>query len=76
MFGTLFRSPAVKQTTQLFGTSVAQTGLVGFMGLNWVRAMKTKTSVKKFCQDCYMVRRKGRVFVYCKTNKKHKQRQG
>jgi large subunit ribosomal protein L36 len=40
------------------------------------RGFKVRTSVKKFCKDCYMVRRKGRVYVYCKTNGKHKQRQG
>ncbi|OBA23724.1 hypothetical protein METBIDRAFT_111825 [Metschnikowia bicuspidata var. bicuspidata NRRL YB-4993] len=41
-----------------------------------VRTFKVRTSVKKFCKDCYMVRRKGKVYVYCKSNGKHKQRQG
>lgn len=41
-----------------------------------IRTFKVRTSVKKFCKDCYMVRRKGRVYVYCKSNGKHKQRQG
>ncbi|CDO57661.1 similar to Saccharomyces cerevisiae YPL183W-A RTC6 Protein involved in translation [Geotrichum candidum] len=41
-----------------------------------MRGMKVKSSVKKFCKACYIVRRKGRVYVYCKTNPKHKQRQG
>ncbi|SCU81103.1 LAFA_0C02762g1_1 [Lachancea sp. 'fantastica'] len=40
------------------------------------RGFKVRTAIKKFCSDCYMVRRKGRVYVYCKSNKKHKQRQG
>lgn len=40
------------------------------------RGFKVRTSVKKFCNDCYIVRRKGRVYVYCKSNGKHKQRQG
>lgn len=40
------------------------------------RGFKVRTSVKKFCSDCYIVRRKGRVYVYCKSNGKHKQRQG
>ena len=44
--------------------------------LNSIRGFKVRTSVKKFCKDCYMVRRKGRVYVYCKSNGKHKQRQG
>ncbi|NQU83441.1 MAG: 50S ribosomal protein L36 [Parcubacteria group bacterium] len=37
--------------------------------------MKVKTSVKKICRDCQVVRRKGRVYIIC-TNPKHKQRQG
>ena len=40
------------------------------------RGFKSKSAVKKFCKDCYIVRRKGRVYVYCKSNGKHKQRQG
>lgn len=44
--------------------------------LESIRGFKVRTSVKKFCKDCYMVRRKGRVYVYCKSNGKHKQRQG
>ncbi|MBU2109870.1 50S ribosomal protein L36 [Patescibacteria group bacterium] len=38
--------------------------------------MKVRTSVKKICKDCKMVKRKGRIFVICKKNPKHKQRQG
>ncbi len=37
--------------------------------------MKVRASVKKICKNCQIVRRKGRVFVTCKTPK-HKQRQG
>uniref|UniRef100_A0A060TBP4 Ribosomal protein n=1 Tax=Blastobotrys adeninivorans TaxID=409370 RepID=A0A060TBP4_BLAAD len=40
------------------------------------RGLKVRTSVKKFCSDCYIVRRKGKVYVRCKSNPKHKQRQG
>ncbi|PRT52752.1 54S ribosomal protein RTC6, mitochondrial [Wickerhamiella sorbophila] len=40
------------------------------------RGMKVGASVKKYCAHCYIVRRKGRVYVYCKSNPKHKQRQG
>ncbi|CUM65776.1 uncharacterized protein PRCAT00003424001 [Priceomyces carsonii] len=47
-----------------------------FQPLIFNRGFKVRTSVKKFCKDCYMVRRKGRVYVYCKSNGKHKQRQG
>ncbi|MDD4531163.1 MAG: 50S ribosomal protein L36 [Candidatus Pacebacteria bacterium] len=38
--------------------------------------MKVKPSVKKICKDCKIVRREGRVYVICKKNPKHKQRQG
>ncbi|MEA2113109.1 MAG: 50S ribosomal protein L36 [Patescibacteria group bacterium] len=37
--------------------------------------MKVKSSVKKICAQCKIVRRKGRVRVICK-DPKHKQRQG
>ena len=38
--------------------------------------MKVKASVKKICNNCKIVRRKGRVYVICSSNPKHKQRQG
>ncbi|HEQ65310.1 MAG TPA: 50S ribosomal protein L36 [bacterium] len=38
--------------------------------------MKVQASVKKRCENCYMVRRKGRIYVYCKKTPSHKQRQG
>ncbi|HLD25706.1 MAG TPA: 50S ribosomal protein L36 [Candidatus Andersenbacteria bacterium] len=37
--------------------------------------MKVRTSVKKMCAKCSVVRRRGKVFVIC-NNPKHKQRQG
>jgi large subunit ribosomal protein L36 len=44
--------------------------------LSLVRGFKVKSSVKKRCEHCYMATRKGRVYVLCKVNPKHKQRQG
>ncbi len=38
--------------------------------------MKVKASVKKICRDCKVVKRKKRVYVICKKNPRHKQRQG
>ena len=38
--------------------------------------MKVKSSVKKRCEHCYTVRRDGVLYVYCKKNPRHKQRQG
>ncbi|AFY78705.1 MAG: 50S ribosomal protein L36 [Spirulinaceae cyanobacterium] len=37
--------------------------------------MKVRASVKKMCEKCRVIRRRGRVMVIC-TNPKHKQRQG
>lgn len=37
--------------------------------------MKVRASVKKMCENCKVIRRKGVVRVICKT-KNHKQRQG
>jgi large subunit ribosomal protein L36 len=37
--------------------------------------MKVRSSVKKRCAKCKIVRRKGRVYVICE-NPKHKQKQG
>lgn len=37
--------------------------------------MKVRSSVKKMCSNCRIVRRKGVVRVIC-PNKRHKQRQG
>ncbi|SPO24460.1 uncharacterized protein UTRI_03728 [Ustilago trichophora] len=40
------------------------------------RGMKVRSSVKKFCDGCSVVRRKGRLYVICSKDPKHKQRQG
>lgn len=37
--------------------------------------MKVRSSVKKMCEKCKIIRRKGVVWVICQ-NPKHKQRQG
>lgn len=37
--------------------------------------MKVRPSVKRICENCKMVRRRGVLYVICK-NLKHKQRQG
>lgn len=37
--------------------------------------MKVQASVKKRCEHCKIVRRKGKVYVICKKPR-HKQRQG
>ena len=37
--------------------------------------MKVRSSAKKICDKCKVIRRKKRVYVIC-DNPKHKQRQG
>ena len=37
--------------------------------------MKVRASVKKMCDKCRIIRRKGKVMVIC-DNPKHKQKQG
>jgi len=37
--------------------------------------MKVRASVKKLCEHCKIVKRRGVIRVIC-TNKRHKQRQG
>ncbi|MFQ5823422.1 MAG: 50S ribosomal protein L36 [Calditrichaeota bacterium] len=37
--------------------------------------MKVRSSLKRICDNCKIIRRKGRVIVICK-NPRHKQRQG
>jgi large subunit ribosomal protein L36 len=38
--------------------------------------MKVRPSVKRRCESCKIVRRKGRLRVICKADPTHKMRQG
>lgn len=38
--------------------------------------MKVRSSVKRICEHCKIVRRRGVVKVICAQNPRHKQRQG
>jgi large subunit ribosomal protein L36 len=38
--------------------------------------MKVRSSIKRMCGACRIVRREGRNYVYCEKNPRHKQRQG
>ncbi len=38
--------------------------------------MKVRTSVKKMCNNCRIIKRKGVVRVICTRSGRHKQRQG
>ena len=41
-----------------------------------VSIMKVRASVKRVCENCKIVRRKGKTYVICSANPRHKQRQG
>ncbi|MCL2675302.1 MAG: 50S ribosomal protein L36 [Firmicutes bacterium] len=38
--------------------------------------MKVRASVKPMCDNCKIVKRKGKVFIICPKYPSHKQRQG
>ena len=38
--------------------------------------MKVRSSVKRLCLNCKIVRRRGVLRVICSSNPRHKQRQG
>ena len=38
--------------------------------------MKVRTSIKRLCEACRFVKRRGRLYVVCTKVPKHKQRQG
>ncbi|XP_058536017.1 large ribosomal subunit protein bL36m [Ochotona princeps] len=44
-------------------------------GLQPALGFKTKGVLRKRCRDCCLVKRRGRWFVHCKSNPRHKQRQ-
>jgi ribosomal protein L36 len=49
--------------------------LSDFPGPSRSSEMKVRASVKRICENCKIVRRKGRIYVIC-SNPRHKQRQG
>lgn len=38
--------------------------------------MKVRSSVRRICENCKLIKRRGVVRVICKSNPRHKQRQG
>ena len=38
--------------------------------------MKVRTSIKRICEHCRIVRRRSKLYVICARDPKHKQRQG
>jgi small subunit ribosomal protein S8 len=46
-----------------------------FICLIYTKSMKVRSSVKKICEKCRIIRRRGKILVIC-SNIKHKQSQG
>jgi large subunit ribosomal protein L36 len=42
--------------------------------LEW-KVMKVRASIRRICENCKIVRRRGKIYVICK-DPRHKQRQG
>jgi large subunit ribosomal protein L36 len=45
------------------------------LGSDREAAMKVRSSVKRICENCKLIKRHGKLLVIC-TNPRHKQRQG
>ncbi|KAI5844554.1 ribosomal protein L36-domain-containing protein [Morchella snyderi] len=82
---TIATFPRIASNKQLFSTSLIPSLTLPHLGprVSWnvvqqqqKRGMKVRSSVKKLCEGCKSVRRKGRVYIICDKNPKHKQRQG
>ncbi|KAF9341534.1 ribosomal protein L36-domain-containing protein [Linnemannia elongata] len=56
--------------------NAAVTNMEASTAFGAARGMKVRASVKKICEGCSSVKRRGRVFIICSKNQKHKQRQG
>ncbi|KFX90134.1 hypothetical protein O988_08331 [Pseudogymnoascus sp. VKM F-3808] len=71
---------AATRPTAMSAAVVVKKGVDGVT--EQVRGMKVRASVKKLCEGCKSVRRKGgkkgkgHVYIICSLNPKHKQRQG
>ncbi|KAM0344363.1 hypothetical protein ACHAPU_007547 [Fusarium lateritium] len=69
---SLFASPSTTPISRALGNGLTQQ----------TRGMKVQSSVKKRCEHCKVVRRKagkrhnGHLYIICKANPRHKQRQG
>ncbi|KAK0384019.1 hypothetical protein NLU13_8108 [Sarocladium strictum] len=76
-FSSLFRpaTMAIQQQQPAMGTGLAKV-------VEQTRGMKVHSAVKKRCEHCKVVRRKagkrhnGYLYIICKANPRHKQRQG
>merc|ERR1712000_20305 len=77
-FSTIFSRPAWRATP----TTQQQKQAIESAAQGQTRGMKVGSAVKKRCEHCKVVRRKGgkrhngSLYIICKANPRHKQRQG
>ncbi|KAK3177614.1 hypothetical protein K4F52_009615 [Lecanicillium sp. MT-2017a] len=92
IFRTLSLTARAFSPRQAMGAAFARAATpAGFLGSfsmvtttlqQQVRGMKVHSSIKKRCEHCKVVRRKagkrhnGYLYIICKANPRHKQRQG
>ncbi|KAG5941213.1 hypothetical protein E4U60_000120 [Claviceps pazoutovae] len=77
-------SPSTSWMPSLFGSTLLSrpSPLGASLMQQQTRGMKVQSSVKKRCEHCKVVRRKsgkrhnGYLYIICKVNPRHKQRQG
>jgi len=55
--------------------AITSATVVSLCSKQYIWDMKVRASVRKMCEKCRVIRRRGRVMVIC-SNPKHKQRQG
>jgi len=65
------RSARFPMMAKINPTSVSK-GPLGVLAMQ-IRGMKVRSAVRKFCESCSIVKRKGRIYVICSANPKHKQ---
>jgi large subunit ribosomal protein L36 len=61
-------------TLVILGDQYRGTSSGWWAGKEWI--MKVKSSVRRICGSCQIVRRKNKLRVICKAEPKHKQVQG
>ncbi|KAJ5996358.1 hypothetical protein N7499_007326 [Penicillium canescens] len=75
-FSHMIRNGLTKLRGQAQTSNAVAVGVASARQIEQVRGMKTRSSVKRLCDGCKPVHRKGRVYIICSKNPKHKQRQG
>ncbi|KAI9159336.1 54S ribosomal protein L36, mitochondrial [Blastocladiella emersonii ATCC 22665] len=67
---------AVSATRGPSAIALASASKQGLIKVEGVREYQVRASIKPRCEHCYGVVRKGRRYILCKKDPKHKQRQG